>query len=44
MCYPLDIDVAMDAHVERTHTLEVENRLALRDTTQPRAFLKIRRH
>ena len=30
MCYPLDVDLARDLHVERDRDLEVENRLALR--------------
>lgn len=32
MCFQIDIDVARDAHVQRTATLETRNRLALRDT------------
>lgn len=30
MCYPMDVDLARDLHAERSRTLEVENRLALR--------------
>ncbi len=33
MCYPMEIDVARDMHAERSRTLEVENRLALRTAT-----------
>lgn len=34
MCYPMDVEVARDLHSERTHNLEVENRLALSATTR----------
>lgn len=43
MCYPIDVDLAMDTHRERDHSLEVANRLALRESTTPHAFLHIRK-
>ena len=42
MCYPMDVDLAMDAHRERQHSLEVANRLALSDSNRPSALLQIR--
>lgn len=44
MCFPIDVDLAMDAHRERDHTLELANRLALRDSTTSTAFLHVRKH
>lgn len=37
MCFPIDIEVARDAHVQRARTLETRNRLALRDNDLRRA-------
>lgn len=37
MCYLMEIDVARDAHAQRTRSLEARNRLALRGTDHRRA-------
>lgn len=36
MCFLMDLDVARDAHVQRTRTLEARNRRALRGSTHRR--------
>lgn len=43
MCFPLDLDIAHDLHAERTHALEVENRLALVTETRSRRASSRRR-
>ncbi|WP_256839454.1 hypothetical protein [Ornithinimicrobium faecis] len=40
MCYLMDIDVALDAHVQRTRTNEVRNRIARRSVGHARSGVR----